>query len=392
MTTEYFPQIEQASPDIAEQPRLMDSIRQLRRQLGETSSRWNELVSGAAEAICVVGLDGALAFANARWRDLLGVEGNELVGGAIDKIVHPDDRQHAREMLGSAFHGARVSGLSCRLRHRGGAWREALLSISPVRDEAGAIVGVLGICRDVTEEREARRLKDEFLSSASHELRTPITTIRGLTDLLLHTLGTHGTIEPAQLAKRLQSIRREADRLAVLSTDLLDVSRLQVGKLPLHLEHHDLNEIMAACVERLQDLLGDVPTHEIVFRPRSAALPVGVERVRIEQVVYNLLDNAVKYSPMGGPIDLTTEIVGKWAHASFADRGIGIPAEDIPKLFTPFFRGSNASSRSFMGMGIGLYLSRALVEAQGGKLLVQSIEGQGSTFTIVLPLHSDERE
>ncbi|MDQ4076628.1 MAG: PAS domain S-box protein, partial [Chloroflexota bacterium] len=227
---EYFPNVDQASPDIAEQFRLMDSVSQLRQQLGETSSRWEELVRSAAEAICVIAPDHTIYFANARWRDLLGIEGGELVGTSMERLAHPEMQAEVRETIQQVLKGQRVTGLCWQLCHRDGTWRDALVSAGPVRDERGEVTGALAILHDITQEREAQRLKDDFLSTASHELRTPVTTIKAMTDLLLRKIEKDDTIQPAELTRRLEAIRREADRLAFLGVDLLDAARLQRGK------------------------------------------------------------------------------------------------------------------------------------------------------------------
>lgn len=383
---EYYPDIDQASPDIAEQLRLMDRVRRLHRQLSETTSQWEALVRGAAEAICVLTPDGTVHFANARWREVLGVEGEELVGSDLLRLAHPDDQDLLSRYVADATNGVRVMGRTYRLRHRNDTWRELLTSLSPLRDEAGALIGVLGIFHDVTEEQTARRLKDHFLSMASHELRTPVTAIKGLTELLLRTLDARGTIDSAQLARRLSSIQREADRLAMLSMDLLDISRLHSGALPMHPETHDLTAIVAACVERQRDLLGDDDRHHVALQQPTHPVLVRVELIRLEQVMGNLLENAVKYSPDGGTIQVTTAVTGQGAQIHVSDLGIGIPAADLSKIFTPFFRGSNASSQTFMGLGLGLYLSKALIEAQGGTLMMHSVEGHGTTVTVTLPI------
>lgn len=383
---EYYPDIDQASPDIAEQLRLMDRVRRLHRQLSETTSQWEALVRGAAEAICVLTPDGTVHFANARWREVLGVEGEELVGSDLLRLAHPDDQELLSRYVADATHGVRVMGRTYRLRHRNDTWRELLTSLSPLRDEAGALIGVLGIFHDVTEEQTARRLKDHFLSMASHELRTPVTAIKGLTELLLRTLDARGTIDSAQLARRLGSIQREADRLAMLSMDLLDISRLHSGALPMHPETHDLTAIVAACVERQRDLLGDDDRHHVALQQPKHPVLVRVEPIRLEQVMGNLLENAVKYSPDGGTIQVTTAVTGQRAQIHVSDLGIGIPAADLSKIFTPFFRGSNASSQTFMGLGLGLYLSKALIEAQGGTLMMHSVEGHGTTVMVTLPI------
>ncbi len=169
-----------------------------------------------AEAICIVGLDRRISFANAQWRELLGVEGAELVGAHFERIVHVDDQPQVGESIAAALDGQTIPGQSLRLLHRDGSWRDTLMSLSPLRDESGNIIGALVLLHDVTEARELQRLKDEFLSTTAHELRTPVTTIRGLTDLLLRRIERQGQLDAAQPVKHLQTIRREADRLTFL--------------------------------------------------------------------------------------------------------------------------------------------------------------------------------
>src|SRR5262249_1307130 len=177
---EYFPDLERASPDIAQQLRLMESVGRLRRQLGEGNVRWDEIIRGAVDAICIITPLANVSYANPRWRGVLGVEGEELVGGEYDRLVHPNDQQRARDARRKALRGERVLGVTLLLRHRDGSWRDLLVSMGPIRDDAGRITGVLDIAHDVTEQRETERLKNYFLTTASHELRTPVTCIKVL--------------------------------------------------------------------------------------------------------------------------------------------------------------------------------------------------------------------
>jgi PAS domain S-box-containing protein len=389
---EYTPDTERASPDIAEQLRLMQSLRALRRELSETHSRWDIVVRGAAEAICVLDPSGAVTFANARWRDLLGVEGEELVGTVLTQLVHPANFDGVQEAVTRALGGERVFGAPWKLRRRDGSWCDVSASLGPVLDEAGRNTGLLAICHDVTEERETQRLKDEFLALASHELRTPLATIKGFADLLLRTLDRQGTVNPAQLAHNLRQIRGQAERLTALGTDLLDAARFQSGEFSGYREEHDLDEIVSSCVasQRAQlsakDEATPAPRHTLVIHRAAEPLIARVDRPQMERLIAGLVDNAVKYSPQGGEVTVRTERSDHLARVQVEDRGIGIPAADFQKLFSPFFRASNAPSRHFGGLGIGLYLAKATAEAHGGTLSLHSVEGEGTTATLTLPL------
>jgi PAS domain S-box-containing protein len=387
---EYFPDIDEASPDIAEQLQLMDNVRRLRRELSQASSQWEEIVRGAADAITVLEQDGQMIYANARWRDLLGVEGEELLGGTLLRLVHPDDQPRLAGALDHVSAGRRAPSINARLRHRDGTWREALVSLGPVRGEHGQTLTALAILHDVTTERETARLKDSLQQRASHELRTPVTTIKGMTDLLLRSLDAGQPLDPAQLTHRLRMIQHEADRLTSLARDLATVAQFRPGSLPVMTERHDLNDIVATSVAKQRDLLPPAPPYRLTFRPAPAPLWVWVERVRIEEAVTNLIANAVKYSPDGGEVQVRLAREGNMACLQVTDEGIGIPEPDLSSLFTPFFRASNAPVENFPGLGLGLYLSREFVIAHGGDLHLVSAEGRGTTATLTLPCAEEQ--
>lgn len=387
---EYVPDLTQASPDIAEQLHLMEQVQHLRQQLGETTSRWNEVMQEAAEAIGVFAPDGRVIYANARWRDLLGVEGEEVVGNFFERLVHAEDQVTVHEMLTHALKGKRASGQIFRLPHRDGSLRTLRMSVGAVRDDRGHVVGTLGIVRDITQEIEAQRLKDELLTTTAHELRTPVTTIRGLSQILLRDL-EQGTI-PSQetLTRRLLVIQRETDRLARLGADLTDATRLQTGALSLNQRHHDLRTIIADVLEIQRDVTGNQERWPLEWHTSADPLPVWADRPRLEQVMNNLLDNARKYSPDGGEIRIEASRQGDVAQITVTDSGIGIPEQELSHVFTPFFRASNASSRHFSGVGLGLYLCQSILQAHGGSLAITSQEGQGTTICLSLPCESRE--
>lgn len=396
---EYYPDVERASPDIAEQLRLMESVRALHRELGQVHSRWDEVVRGAADAIVVADGEGVVHFANARWRDLLGIEGEELIGGDILRIVHPDDHKTMLAARQQVLNGTRVATKSVRLLRRDGQVREAVVSMGPVRADTGDITGILGIVHDVTEEREAARLKDDFLNAASHELRTPVTTIRVLSEILLRMVERGDPLDPQELARRLRTIHRQTDRLTMLGTDLLDAARLRQGKLAVRREPVVLGTLVAEVVTRARNDLLPGDQHTLSFQTPAAEVIVAVERPRIEQILTNLIENAAKYSPDGGEIALAVAVNpgtaagdAGTARVTVSDAGIGIPAAEVGKLFAPFYRASNATGGHFSGLGLGLYLCKAAAEAHGGDLAVESVEGGGSTFTLTLPLYSPDRD
>lgn len=238
-----------------------------------------------------------------------------------------------------------------------------------------------------TEQVEARRkledmsrLKDEFLSIASHELRTPVTSIKGYTQLA-KTLITEGDLGTSK--EYLEIAMDQIDRMSRLILELLDVSRIETGKLDIRREPIDWAKFVADVVSHHQAMIGE--------RRISIDLPpihrrVEGDRDRLEQVLENLLENAVKYSPAESEVNVTITDVDQRVLTSIRDRGIGIPTDELNQVFERFHRGRQVSSSNYGGLGLGLYITRQIVERHGGQIWVESVEGLGTTFTFSLPV------
>jgi signal transduction histidine kinase len=225
---------------------------------------------------------------------------------------------------------------------------------------------------------EATRLKDDFLSAAAHDLKTPLTTLVSRAQLL-ERRARRAPNTPADLAS-IQAIVSEALRLRTLVLELLDAARAERGQLVGVLEPVDLVVLAEeACARR------PVDQHHFVLEARGPAVGL-FDRNRIGQLIDNLLENAAKYSPKGGDITTTIWCEDHTAHLAVADQGIGIPAEDLPHIFDRFYRATNVNDRQFAGMGLGLFICRAIVEQHGGTITVQSRPGEGTTFHVALPV------
>ena len=246
----------------------------------------------------------------------------------------------------------------------------------------------LVIHQDVTALKEAEQLKDEFLSIAAHELRTPLAVLKGFVQtLLIQTARGKGPQLVDWQMEALQSIDQATARLVELTEDLLDVTRLQAGRLALHVDPTDLVALTRRVVTRLQMT---TERHTLSLATPLEHLVAQVDPRRLEQVLSNLIGNAIKYSPAGGSIEVTIQQEEE-AHEAFlciSDHGIGIPAEQHLLVFGRFARADNARAYGIGGTGLGLYLCRELVERHGGRIWFESTEGQGSTFFVALPLLS----
>jgi two-component system, OmpR family, phosphate regulon sensor histidine kinase PhoR len=324
---------------------------------------------------------------------------------AADGTV-PDET--ARPEWRALLTGAPVNGVEMLLIRERGEPLPVLVSAAPLRDESGAVSGVVTALHDLTALKAVERLKDEFISNASHELRQPLTVIRGQAQMLRRYLaraGAQGTLPAAvssAFAGQVEGINAQTARLDRLVSDLLEVSRLQAGEVQLELARVSLVEIVRGVVEQ-QRHVSARHTLDLRVGRYGQGIMVECDRRRIEQILMNLIANAIKYSPDGGTVtievgSLTEKCVREQPEiggqrrvqapaglVKVADQGIGIPPESLPRLFERFFRARNASG--IQGTGLGLYICRQLAWAHGGNLWAESGgEGAGTAFHLALPL------
>jgi signal transduction histidine kinase len=256
---------------------------------------------------------------------------------------------------------------------------------SPVLDDRGGFLGRIWTLREVTEQRELDRLKDEFVATVSHELRTPLTSMMGFLEMIRE--GEAGDLNEEQ-KRFLAIVYRSSERLQRLVGDLLFVARLDANGLQLQFGDVQLDEIVRDAVESTGALA----------RSRGVALtadidpvpPVTGDKERLSQLVGNLISNALKFTPAGGSVNARTFVADSNAVVEIADTGIGIPLGEQSRLFQRFFRSSTATEQAIPGTGLGLVISRAIAEAHGGTIGVTSAPGEGTTFRVELPLEPEE--
>lgn len=264
---------------------------------------------------------------------------------------------------------------------------------APCHDSNGRVAGGVGIVEDITERKqveqerarlfreaqEAVRVREDFLTIASHELKTPLTPLSLRLASLERRLERGEPVDPASL----RHARQHLLRLTALINDLLDVSRIEAGGLALHPQPTRL-DLLAEHVIHVTEGLHD-GGHRILFHAPASPLQVMGDPYRLEQVIANLLENALKYSPDGGTIHVSLEPRGDTALLSVSDPGIGIPTDQQQHLFERYFRARNVSPRSYGGLGLGLYICHDIVSRHGGRIWVESEVGRGSTFYVALP-------
>jgi len=254
------------------------------------------------------------------------------------------------------------------------------------RQISSAEPAALVVLQDVTPLKEAEQLKDQFIGLVVHELRNPLAALKGFATMLLrHSEGSKGTALTSWQREALTEIDVATDRLNRLTEDLLDVVRLQAGRLVLSRESIDLVDITRRVIEQMGQRSD---RHQLTLSTSFSHLQAQVDAGRIEQVLANLLINAIKYSPAGGSVEVTLQLLpgGQEALISIRDQGIGIPQAEQAHLFGRFVRASNSQAHGISGTGLGLYLCRELVKQHGGDIWFESAEGAGSTFFLRLPL------
>jgi signal transduction histidine kinase len=288
----------------------------------------------------------------------------------------------------SLLDGAVVRGEQLLIRNvQDGRDIPLLVNSAPLRDATGAIIGAVLAFQDITAIKEYERTREEFLSALSHDLRTPITSIRGMAQVLLRRVARMENPEAARLTEGLKTIEGATGTMSAMITDLLDLARLQSGRA-LELQRGPV-DLVALARRTADEHQRTAPGHEIRVETALPSLVGEWDAVRLERVLANLLSNAIKYSPAGGAITVRVAHDTSGAEAmavlTVHDEGMGIPAADLPRIFERFHRAANVAGR-IAGTGIGLAGSRQIVEQHGGTISVESTEGAGSTFTVRLPL------
>jgi PAS domain S-box-containing protein len=364
----------------------------LNAKIDAERSRLAALIDELPEGVIIASApDGRLVLGNRAATQLLGrgVAGETRSEWVPEfRITTADGMPFETEALplSRALQGETVRGLELWIERPDGRRVAMLASAAPLRGPDGVVDDAVVVFQDITTIKEAERIKDQWLSIASHELRTPITSLRGFAQLLERQVRrTEDAPGREALIASLATITQQANRLTQLVNDLLDVSRIQLGRLELRRRPVDLCELVRSAVSRAADL-DPAAGRRLELRMEADQLKGEWDPDRLDQVLTNLIANAVKYDPSGGPIVLRAWRAETEAVVEVADQGIGVPAPEMETLFRPFARAANATRRGFGGIGLGLYISRDIVERHGGNISATSVEGEGTTITLRLPL------
>lgn len=376
--------------DITERKNIQSKILKAEALVQSAKDNLQRLFMNAPAIIAVLrGPELVFEMANPQYRKLLGT--NRKLNGVRLEVAVPD----LEPDLLKTIKDAATEGISFVVNElpmvldweMNGKVQTKYLNLvfNPLLDEEGNPDGLMCFGNDVTEQVENRKKlekallhKEEFLSMASHELRTPVTSIKGYAQLLESQLNDLKDFPQAELVSKLDE---QIDKLTALIADLFDDTKVKEGKMILHQEYFDFNALVQESINEVQYTAKE---HRIM--PTFEELPdVYGDRGRIKQVIVNLLTNAVKYSPRAKNINVHTKMDKKETVFSVQDFGIGIPKEDHSKIFTRFYRVQGEKLDTYPGLGLGLYIAADIIERHGGRIKVKSDQGKGSVFSVSLP-------
>ena len=344
-----------------------------------SEERFRLLADNIAQFAWMADENGWIFWYNQRWYDYTGTTLEEMQGWGWQKVHHPDHVARVVEKVSRHFQTGVVWEDTFPLRGKDGQYRWFLSRAIPIKDENGKVIRWFGTNTDITEQRQLEQLKDEFLGIASHELKTPVTSIKGYTQLLERRFRNAGDERSAAL---LQKMNAQLQKLMLLIEDLLDVTRIESGKLLFRYSSFDYNELIDEIVEETQR----TTAKHTIIKGLSSTVTLSADRDRIGQVLSNLLTNAIKYSPQADTIIVKTVQTDDAIVTSVQDFGIGIAAEKQQHIFERFYRVEGETLATYPGLGLGLYVSSEFVKRHHGSIRVESEEGKGTTFSFSLPL------
>ncbi|MCA1993321.1 MAG: response regulator [Coleofasciculus sp. S288] len=407
----------------AEVKRQATQLAAVNAELRESEERFRSLSACSPVGIFLTDVEGRCTYTNPRCQGICGLTFEESLGDGWLRYVHQDDRDRVlKDWLAWTLTNCEYSN-EFRFHTSDGLVRYVQVRTSPMFSAQGKLIGHVGTIEDITERKEAEearaqvireqaarqqaeatnRMKDEFLATLSHELRTPLNSILGWAQLLRTR-----DFAPDTMARALETIERNAKSQAQLIEDILDVSRLIRGKLRLNLCSVDLVPLMetvmdsvrpAADAKGLQletivnfpasrEVKGEASSNENLTDKQHRAFTINGDPDRLQQIAWNLISNALKFTPTGGKVSLWLEYTDSYAQIRVSDTGIGISKEFLPHVFDRFRQADSTTTRTHGGLGLGLSIVRHLVELHGGTIQAESEgEGKGAIFTVKLPLH-----
>lgn len=360
---------------------LAEAVDEATRELRHTLERFEAIMHNNPDGVLLLTPQGMIETSNPTAEELFGYTGSTLNTIPIEELVEIESQGNLKHALAAVRERQLTQRLEVTARRQDKMTFQAEVALAPI-SEGGRLLGIVCSLRDVSAFHAVEQMKDALISTAAHELRTPVTSIQGFSELLL----TRQLDEPRQ-ERYLGFIQQQSKQLARIIDDLLDIAKLESGHgLELNPTPIDLEPIIDEAVRPFIDVH---PDHTFRVMHLNRLPPVFGDPFRLNQVINNLVSNAVKYSPDGGPIYIKTRVAPNYLMVSVEDKGVGIKPEQMGQLFERFYR-ADTSNTAAGGTGLGLTICKLIIEGHGGEIWVDSTYGEGSTFTFTLPLSGSE--
>lgn len=363
-------------------------MRERTRELEQANAKDEAILTSVGDGLVVTGKDGNIVLTNRAFANIMGWKNSEVEGKLLAKLVLITDEK-GKPTADSEHPVAktlREHVLNTRItyyRRRDGTSFPVITTVSPVLIEK-EFIGAVEVFRDITKEKEVDRAKTEFVSLASHQLRTPLATISWYTEMLLG--GDAGEITADQ-KKYLEEIYTGNQRMVELVNSLLNVSRLELGTFMVEPELTDVSKLAGSVIDEQKPQIAERKIEISSSFEKNVPL-IQADPKLLRMVMQNLLSNAVKYTPEGGKIELALSLDQEKKNVLLAvsDTGYGIPKNQQDRIFTKLFRADNVRGKETEGTGLGLYIVKSIIEHSGGKVWFESAENKGTTFYLTLPL------
>ena len=359
---------------------LSEVIRLTQENLEQESKRLNSILSYMTDGVLATNRRGKITMINDMAKKQLGVEKEEVLNKSILELLKIEDEYELRDLI------TQVPELMIDSQDANGEYLSLRVRFALVRRESGFISGLVAVLHDTTEQEKEERERRLFVSNVSHELRTPLTSVKSYLEAL-----DEGALSEPVAPDFIKVSLDETNRMMRMVTDLLHLSRIDNATSHLDVELINFTAFITFILNRFDKMRGsdEEKKYELVRDYPITSVWIEIDTDKMTQVIDNILNNAIKYSPDGGKITVTMKTTDDQMILSISDQGLGIPKQDLPRIFDRFYRVDRARSRAQGGTGLGLSIAKEIIKQHNGFIWAKSEYGKGSTFTIVLPYDKD---
>lgn len=340
---------------------------------------WAAIIESSDDAIISKSADGYITSWNKGAQALYGYTPDEIIGQPVSILMPPEKKDDFPYIMNQLHQGNKIEHYETQRMTKSGKILHVSITVSPIRNAQGTIIGASKIARDITEKVEQEKRRDDFVSTASHELKTPITSQKIFGELLEKMIDENGY---DSLKPYIRKINQQTNKMSKLVEDLLELSRVQMDSLKMDIEEFDFDNLLDEIIDNAR-----LTTKHTIIKKGNTRKKIKGDIERISQVMMNLLNNGIKYSSESEPIIIKTKVNDEAIIFSIQDFGIGIDKEYHSKIFERFFRVTDGNEKTYPGMGIGLFLSQAIIKRHNGKIWLESEKAKGSTFYFSLPIN-----